>query len=146
MTQPRAAARTAGARVKQRIDRARAQRLQARLAGPKLIREFAAAFPAAMFVEIGANDGEQHDHLRPMILARRWRGIMVEPVPYVFERLRTNYGGLDRVVLENVAVADEDGSRRFYHLAASADRVGEGLPQWYELDPFPARRFWTTLG
>lgn len=109
----------------------RARRIEARLAGPKLIRAFGEAFPAAVFVEIGANDGEQHDHLRPMILKHRWRGVMVEPVPYVFERLRANYVALERVAVENAAIADRDGRRPFYHLAP-ADYQREGLPRWYD--------------
>ena len=56
------------------------RRLLARMAGPKLLDAFAQSFPQAFFVEIGANDGEQHDHLRPLILSRRWSGVMVEPV------------------------------------------------------------------
>lgn len=85
--------------------RARYERLQRRLAGPRILRAFADRYPKAFFVEIGANDGEQHDHLRPLILGEEWRGIMVEPVPYVFERLRQNYDRvLERVTLENSAI------------------------------------------
>jgi FkbM family methyltransferase len=57
---------------------------------------------------------------------------MVEPVPYVFDRLRRNYGGLDRVALENLAIADHDGSLPFYYLAQVDDPEREGLPQWYD--------------
>jgi FkbM family methyltransferase len=116
----------------ERIRGLRSRRLAARLAGPKLIRAFGEALPAAVFVEIGANDGEQHDHLRPMILQHQWRGVMVEPVPYVFDRLRANYAGVDGVAVENAAIADRDGHRPFYHLSPSADYQSEGLPQWYD--------------
>lgn len=81
-------------------------------------------------MEIGANDGEQHDHLRPLILAGEWNGVMVEPVPYVFERLRENYGGVDRVALENSAITEENGERPFFHLAQVADS-DESVPFWY---------------
>jgi FkbM family methyltransferase len=116
----------------ERIREIRSRRVVARLAGPKLLRAFGEAFPAAVFVEIGANDGEQHDHLRPMILEHEWRGVMVEPVPYVFERLRSNYATMERVAVENAAIADGDGLRPFYHLAPAADYESEGLPQWYD--------------
>ena len=43
--------------------RLRYRRLLARMAGPRLLRRFAEAYPEAFFVEIGANDGEQHDQL-----------------------------------------------------------------------------------
>ncbi len=103
-----------------------------RPAGPKLLAAFAEAHPRAAFVEIGANDGEQHDLLRPHILAREWRGVMVEPVPYVFERLRRNYQGIDRVSLENAAIADRDATATFYHLAEADELAREHLPGWYD--------------
>ncbi len=83
-------------------------------------------------MEIGANDGKQHDHLRPHVLARPWRGILVEPVPYVFARLRENYAGLERVILENVAIAERDGRLPFYHLAPAAPGERGTLPVWYD--------------
>ena len=113
-------------------NRFRHRRLLRRMAGPRLLRGFARQYPEAFFVEIGANDGDQHDHLRPLILSERWSGIMVEPVPYVFERLRGNYGDLDRVVLENVAIADLDGSLPFYHLSEPAPDERHRLPDWYD--------------
>ena len=118
--------------LRQRIRTLRDRQSVTRLAGPELIRAFAARFPAPVFIEIGANDGEQHDHLRPMIVEHRWHGVMVEPVPYVFERLRANYGTFEWVALENAAITDHDGRVPFYHLAASPDFEKEGLPQWYD--------------
>jgi FkbM family methyltransferase len=108
------------------------RRVQARLLGPRLLAAFADAYPEARFVEIGSNDGEQHDHLRPFILSTAWRGIMVEPVPYVFRRLQRNYAGIDRVTLANVAVAPEDGELRFYHLAEADPAERDALPSWYD--------------
>lgn len=108
------------------------RRLQRRLAGPQLLRAFAASTPDAFFVEIGANDGKQHDHLRPLILAGRWRGVMVEPVPYIYDRLRANYEGLDRVALENVAIADREGTLPFFHVREAAGPERADLPDWYD--------------
>jgi FkbM family methyltransferase len=113
-------------------ERLRGWRLARRLAGPRLIRAFADANPSAFFVEIGSNDGEQHDHLRPFILGRDWNGIMVEPVPYVFERLRANYGHVDRVALENVAIGPRDGTLPFYHLVDATEDERRDLPDWYD--------------
>jgi FkbM family methyltransferase len=111
---------------------ARYRRLQHRLAGRRLLQAFADAYPDAFFIEIGANDGEQSDHLRPFILSRRWSGIMVEPVPYIFERLQRTYGGTERLVLANLAIADRDGALPFYYAAAPDDAERESLPSWYE--------------
>jgi len=97
------------------------------------LRAFQRAYPDAFFIQIGSNDGKQHDPLRKAILRGRWRGIMVEPVPYVFERLQRNYGRYaDRIVLKNVAVGDRDGHLPFYYLARVDDYQEEGLPQWYD--------------
>lgn len=84
------------------------------------------------FVEVGANDGLQHDHLRSLITSRPWHGIMVEPVPFVFARLRQTYAGMDRVILENVAIADREGPLPFYHLAQARPDELARLPQWYD--------------
>ena len=108
------------------------RRFEASLAGPRILHAFAEAYPRAFFVEVGANDGEQHDHLRPILDAKSWRGIMIEPVPFVFERLRTNYRELPQVALENVAIADRDGHLPFYHLRKVEDHVAAGLPRWYD--------------
>jgi FkbM family methyltransferase len=98
-----------------------------------LLKRFARLHPDAFFVEIGANDGLQHDHLRPFILSGRWRGLMVEPVPYVFERLRQNYAGVDGVTLVNSAVsAGRDGELDFYYLRDASPGERAGLPDWYD--------------
>jgi FkbM family methyltransferase len=110
----------------------RRRRFEARLAGSRLLRAFGKAFPRARFVEIGANDGIQHDHLRLMIQELEWQGVMVEPVPYVFERLRAAYQENEGVSLENAAIADRNGRLPFYHLAKVADYEREGLPPWYD--------------
>jgi FkbM family methyltransferase len=95
----------------------------------RVILEFGRSHPAAVFVQIGANDGQQRDPLRSNIANRAWSGVLVEPVPYVFERLRSHYEGHPRVVLENVAIADTDGLRQLYYLPESSDGH---LPPWYD--------------
>jgi FkbM family methyltransferase len=102
------------------------------MAGPRLLRAFASVYASAAFVEVGANDGEQHDHLRPFILRRQWRGLMVEPVPYIFERLRQNYAGIDRVTLVQAAVGPTDGVTTFYYLVDASPEERAQLPDWYD--------------
>ncbi|HEV2370137.1 MAG TPA: FkbM family methyltransferase [Acidimicrobiales bacterium] len=95
----------------------------------RLVREFARAFPEAFFIQVGSNDGLKLDPLRPHILARQWRGIMIEPLPYVFDQLETEYGGHPRIILENVAVADHDGTAELFYIPESTD---PSLPNWYD--------------
>lgn len=94
-----------------------------------MIFEYARAYPASFFVQVGSNDGLQLDPLREEIRFWKWPGIMIEPVPYIFERLRLNYGDRPGISLENVAIADTDGTRDFYFLPEAPDDAG--LPAWY---------------
>jgi FkbM family methyltransferase len=95
----------------------------------QVMSEFARAYPKAFFVQVGSHDGTQLDPLREQILSKQWSGVMVEPVPFVFERLRENYGRNPRLILENVAIADRDGTRQLTYLPQTSD---EGLPAWYD--------------
>lgn len=117
-----------------------ARRWLARLRGPLRLRDtrseisrfllrLAVARPDAFFVQIGSNDGAQQDPLQPVLERHDWRGIMVEPVPYVFEHLKRHRGGDARFTLVNAAIADVDGSRPFYFLEKAQDPWG--LPRWY---------------
>jgi len=126
----------AGLRVRTRArevrNLVRRRALDRRSAGRALLRAFADRYPTAVFVEIGSNDGEQHDHLRPHILGLSWSGVMVEPVPYVFERLVRNYGHLERVRLENAAVGETDGHRDFFYLQDASQAERRSMPSWYD--------------
>jgi FkbM family methyltransferase len=94
---------------------------------------FAELHPEARFVQIGSNDGIKLDPLRAHILARRWRGVLVEPIPYLYAQLKANYAACaGRLVFENVAIATTEGTLPFYHLARVADAKAAGLPNWYD--------------
>jgi len=85
-----------------------------------------AAMEDFFFIEIGANDGKMHDFVFKRVNKQHWRGILVEPVGYYFERLKAHYAGNDHLILENAAIAEQDGTRVLY-------RVKEGLsylPAW----------------
>lgn len=66
------------------------------------------------FVEVGANDGVSNDPLYKFIVEFGWAGILLEPVPYVFEQLEKNYAGNSRVRLINAALSETDGKRTIY--------------------------------
>ena len=51
------------------------------------------------FIQVGANDGITGDDLRKYILKYQWHGILVEPVPYVFDRLIKNYKEVEHLEL-----------------------------------------------
>src|SRR3954447_3434406 len=90
-------------------------------AGSQILEAFAEAYPRAVFIEVGANDGVKQDHLRSFITASEWRGGMVEPLPWVFERLRSNYRGRNGLTFENAAIAASDGPVPFYYVPPDGD-------------------------
>lgn len=90
---------------------------------------FARSHPDATFFQVGAHDGHEQDPLWRHIQSRRWSGVMIEPVPYVFARLEALYGGDPRIALENVAIAPTEGKATLYHIPESAEK---DLPPWYD--------------
>lgn len=93
------------------------------------MRLFGEAYPDAVFVQVGANDGVALDPLRLELERRRWSGVMIEPVPYVFQRLAERYGNHPRITLVNAAIADRNGTLPFYSLREASP--GENVWQWY---------------
>lgn len=93
----------------------------------QILRAYAETHVDATFVQVGAHDGTKMDPLRPIVLASGWRGVLVEPVPYVFARLQERYGGNPRLRLEQVAIADEAGRADFFY-------VPEASGLWHSYD------------
>lgn len=80
----------------------------------------------AFFIQVGSNDGLSGDPLHDLILVNPlWRGIFIEPVGYAFKRLTQNYGGSERFIFEQIAVADEAGEREFYYVSEQGVQVAE---------------------
>ncbi|NEU06783.1 FkbM family methyltransferase [Flavihumibacter sp. R14] len=82
------------------------------------------------FVQIGSNNGTNGDPLYKYIISQGWKGVLVEPVPYLFEELKKNYLGLnDDLAFENSAVSLISGDLKFYRLKQSNL---PNLPGWYD--------------
>ncbi|ELR71259.1 hypothetical protein C900_02874 [Fulvivirga imtechensis AK7] len=73
------------------------------------------------FVQIGANDGVRSDPIHQYVTKYSWEGVLVEPVPYLFERLKNNYSGRIGLHFENVAITHERGSVSFYSVKQADD-------------------------
>ena len=70
-----------------------------------------------VFVKVGANDGVSDDPCSDILLNdKQWRGLLIEPVPYCFERLKGNFRDLRRFSLEQVAVGTKAGTAIFYYV------------------------------
>jgi FkbM family methyltransferase len=77
------------------------------------------------FVQIGSNDGVIHDPLHQVVRACGWSGVLVEPIPTLYERLVANYDGVQGLVFENAAVGTVDG-----------------MSTLYSVDPRPGDPYW----
>ena len=88
--------------------------------------------PAVFFVQVGSNDGLQGDPIHDLIVAREnWSGIFIEPIDFLFQRLRRNYGDAERFIFENVAIGSEKGSKKFYYVSEKA-KSELNLPYWHD--------------
>lgn len=93
-----------------------------------------ARVPEAFFLQIGANDGVKADPIHELIRRnKRWRGLFIEPVEFLFERLKQNYAGEERYRFEMVAIGQARERRKFYFLPASAAfETGFDLPFYFD--------------
>jgi FkbM family methyltransferase len=83
---------------------------------------------AVSCLQIGANDGVTNDPLHRYLTRHGWRGLLLEPLVDVFHNeLSHTYRGNPRVILENVALADSEGSLPLYRVAISNARWATGL-------------------
>lgn len=80
------------------------------------------------FIQVGANDGFFHDPLYKFIIRDKWRGVMLEPQPYVFntylKRLHKNTANVHPL---NAALDFTDGEKIIYKIAFSKSRWATGL-------------------
>jgi len=96
------------------------------LAISDVLLRFAAAgreFSDFSFVQVGANDGQACDPIRRFVLKYGFRGVLIEPQPDVFERLKANYKGTPNLRFANVAISRSPGTATLYRF-----KGGQGLP------------------
>ena len=89
------------------------------------LHHFAQRHDTVFFVQVGSHDAQAGDPISLYVKRDGWHGILVEPVPEIFARLREFYGDLPGLTFENVAIAEEDGTKRLYCLADAAGEVYE---------------------
>jgi FkbM family methyltransferase len=86
-----------------------------------------------VFVKVGANDGISGDPVSDVLLAHeKWKGLLIEPVPFLFERLRKNFSDSQRYILEQVAIGAIPGKATFYYVDGKAIDSIPDLPFWYD--------------
>ena len=73
------------------------------------------------FVQIGANDGVRADPISSYVKRLGLKGLLVEPLPDVFEELKSNYASESQLQFANVAVSESMGAIKMYRFHPEAD-------------------------
>ena len=84
----------------------------------------------SFFIQIGAHC-DLDDPVRTLAVRQHWSGILVEPVGYIFKKLRRNYSHVPQFKCLNVAVSDERGRMPIYYVDEKA-AAALGLPSWFD--------------
>ncbi|MGZ5503981.1 MAG: FkbM family methyltransferase [Chthoniobacterales bacterium] len=93
----------------------------------RVIALFVEIFPEAFVVQIGANDGSAGDPLVAAFEKTRWSGLLVEPVPHLYEALVARYRDRPNISVARAAISTRDGEALLYRLR---EIPGE-TPQWF---------------
>lgn len=80
------------------------------------------------FVQVGSNDGRTGDPLHRTILNKPVAGVLIEPIPRLFEQLRRTYEGKSGLTFVNAAIGSEAGTRALYFVRPRSDD-----PVWADL-------------
>ena len=83
------------------------------------------------FLQIGAMDGVKHDELYKYVVNYNWSGVLVEPLPDMFQELVQNYQDRPGLNFECSAITDEDGPAVMSRIPKELiqDKI---VPEWAE--------------
>lgn len=82
-----------------------------------ILRNLADRCKDIFFIQIGSNDGIGGNPLYPFIREHQWKGVLVEPLPEIFARLKSNYHNLPGLIFENCAISPKIGETPIYTLS-----------------------------
>ncbi len=84
-------------------------------------------------IQIGANDGINHDPIHKFVKRDNWQGVLVEPQPDVFRyQLFPLYMQNKGIYMENIAISDEIGLMDMYKISFSTERWATGLTTFHK--------------
>ncbi|MGK7390523.1 MAG: FkbM family methyltransferase [Candidatus Cyclobacteriaceae bacterium M2_1C_046] len=78
-------------------------------------------------VQVGANDGFNHDPLHKFIKRDRWRGVLLEPQKEVFSTLKELHKRSTHIHTVNAAIDNQNGVKPVYKVNFSDSRWATGL-------------------
>jgi FkbM family methyltransferase len=79
--------------------------------------------PDFFFVQVGANDGRRADPIHPFVERFGLRGILLEPQPELFQKLRETYAHRPDLVLLEAAVAPHDGTISLHRVRPDPETI-----------------------
>jgi len=83
------------------------------------------------FVQIGAMDGVSYDPIHTHVKEGNWTGLLIEPLPDMFARLKKNYAGTNGLIFENVAISVNFEDKILYRI--EPEKIKKfNLPKWTE--------------
>ncbi|OGK32270.1 hypothetical protein A3F57_03775 [Candidatus Roizmanbacteria bacterium RIFCSPHIGHO2_12_FULL_36_11] len=95
-----------------------------------IIKQYNSGTNSFFFIQIGSNDGRGDIIYRYVKQYKyHWNGILIEPVRYIFKRLKKTYKSFSGLAFENVAIDNKDGYRTFYWIEKNSE---PGNPFWYD--------------
>ena len=74
-------------------------------------------------IQIGANDGESFDELSLFIKKYQINSILVEPIDEHFQKLKNVYSSINNVILEKVAISDDDKKKYLYSVKKEVRQI-----------------------
>jgi FkbM family methyltransferase len=84
-------------------------------------------------VQIGSNDGKSDDPIHELLTQNsKWKALLVEPIPFLFERLKQNYQNRAGLSFANVAIGETEGTMTFYYLESDLKNRFPDLPAWFD--------------
>jgi FkbM family methyltransferase len=90
-----------------------------------LLRLAARRYPDAFFIDVGAALDRGDNPLIDVVLASRWQGVVVEPIPAMANRLRRLYTGSARVSVEQAAIGRMEGEQPFFYAPVAEGSAAE---------------------
>ncbi len=82
----------------------------------QIIKDRAISTNDFFFIQIGSNDGQTGDPIHSYIMKYHWKGILIEPIPFLFKRLKKTYENQNGLIFENIAISEKDGNKIFYRI------------------------------
>jgi FkbM family methyltransferase len=77
---------------------------------------YKALHPNFFFIQIGANDGVSFDPIYKLVTKEKVKGIAIEPVTDIFEKLKKNYKKHQQVKLLNLAIHKDQSEMKLYRV------------------------------